>query len=56
MISSNRRRMIKDFIRERREVLQQELERLGMVKQLKQFNKEVYYYSEQIKEYKEDNK
>ena len=44
---------VKDFIRERREVLQQELERLGMVKQLRQVSKEVYYYSEQIKEYKE---
>ncbi len=44
---------IKDFIRERREVLQQELEGLGAVKQLKQFNKEVYYYSEQLKEYKQ---
>ena len=44
---------IKDFIRERREVLEQELAQLGLLKQLKQFNKEVYYYSEQIKEYKE---
>ena len=44
---------IKDFIRERREILEQELAQLGLVKQLKQFNKEVYYYSEQIKEYKE---
>jgi len=44
---------IKDFIRERRDVLQQELERLGMVKRLRQVSKEVYYYSEQIKEYKE---
>ena len=43
---------VKDFIRERGEILQQELERLGMVKQLKQMSKEVYYYSEQIKEYK----
>ena len=44
---------IKDFIRERRDVLQQELEQLGLVKRLKHFNKEVYYYSEQINEYKE---
>jgi len=44
---------VKDFIRERKEVLQRELERVGAVRQLKQFNKEVYYYSEQIKEYKE---
>jgi hypothetical protein len=44
---------IKDFIRQRRELLQQELEQLGLVKELKKFNKEVYYYSEQLKEYKE---
>ena len=44
---------IKDFIRERKVVLQRELERVGEARQLKQFNKEVYYYSEQIKEYKE---
>jgi hypothetical protein len=44
---------IKDFIRERREMLQQELQQLGLLKELKKFNKEVYYYSEQMKEYKE---
>ena len=44
---------IKDFIRQRRELLQEELEQLGLVKELKKFNKELYYYSEQLKEYKE---
>lgn len=44
---------IKSFIREREEQLKQEMEQLGLLKQLKQFNREVYYYSEQIKEYKE---
>jgi hypothetical protein len=44
---------IKKFIRERREQLTQQLEKLGMVKQLKQINKQVYYYAAQIKEYKE---
>ncbi|HEV8286379.1 MAG TPA: hypothetical protein VGQ09_18855 [Chitinophagaceae bacterium] len=44
---------IKKFICERREQLKQQLERLGLVKELKKFNKEVYYYSEQIKEYKQ---
>jgi hypothetical protein len=44
---------IKKFIRERRQQLKEQLERLGMVKQLKKINKEVYYYSEQIKQYKE---
>ncbi len=44
---------IKKFIKGRREQLQQQLEQLGLVKDLKKFNKEVYYYSEQIKEYKQ---
>ncbi len=44
---------IKKFIKQRREQLKQQLEKLGMVKQLKQINKQVYYYAAQIKEYRE---
>jgi len=44
---------IKKFIRERREQLKQQLEQLGLVKDLKRFNKQAYYYSEQLKEYKQ---
>jgi len=44
---------IKKFIKERREQLKQQLEKLGMVKRLKQINKQVYYYAAQIKEYTE---
>ena len=44
---------IKKFIRDRREQLKQQLEQLGLVKDLKHFNKEAYYYSEQLKEYKQ---
>lgn len=44
---------IKKFIKERKEQLKQQLEKLGMVKQLKQINKQVYYYAAQVKEYKE---
>ncbi len=44
---------IKKFIKQRRELLKQQLEKLGMVKQLKQINKQVYYYAAQIKEYRE---
>ncbi len=44
---------IKKFIKERRELLKQQLEKLGMVKQLKQINKQVYYYAAQLKEYRE---
>ena len=41
------------FIKQRREQLKQQLVNLGLVKQLKQFNKKIYYYSAQVKEYKE---
>lgn len=44
---------IKKFIKERREQLKQQLEKLGMIKSLKKFNKQFYYYTAQIKEYKE---
>ena len=44
---------IKKFIRERKEQLKQQLENLGMMKQLKKINKQVYYYAAQINEYKE---
>jgi len=44
---------LKKFISERRRLLKDQLEKLGLVRQLKKYNKEVYYYSNQIKEYKE---
>jgi hypothetical protein len=44
---------IKKFIKERKAQLKEQLERLGMVKQLKHFNKQVYYYSAQVNEYRE---
>ncbi len=44
---------IRRFIRERKQQLKEQLEKLGMVKELKKINKEIYYYSAQIKDYKE---
>jgi len=44
---------IKEFIRERKQQLKASLEKLGMVKQLKKINKQVYYYAAQVKEYKD---
>lgn len=44
--------IIKKFIKERRELLSRSLEEAGLAKELKQLNKQVYYYSLQIKEYK----
>ncbi len=47
-----RAHVINEFICERREILRHELERLHLIKELKRFSKETYYYHEQIKEYK----
>lgn len=44
---------IKQFIKERKEQIKQAWENLGIAKNLKKINKEVYYYSQQIKEYKD---
>jgi hypothetical protein len=43
---------IKQFIRERKEQLKQVMEKFGVVRNLKKINKEVYYYTQQINEYK----
>ncbi len=43
---------IQQFIRQRREQLKQQLQGLGMMRELKGINKEVYYYSAQLNEYK----
>jgi hypothetical protein len=44
---------IKAFLKERKELLKQSLEKFGLVKELKQLNKQAYYYAQQLKEYKE---
>jgi hypothetical protein len=43
---------IKKFIKERKQLLKEQLERSGIGEQLKQVNKQVYYYQQQINEYK----
>lgn len=43
---------IKTFLRERKQQLKEQFEKLGLSKQLKRINKEVYYYSQQVNEYK----
>lgn len=44
---------IKKFIKERKQYLKDQLGKLGMAKQLKQLNKQAYYYSAQVNEYKQ---
>ncbi|HEV7781421.1 MAG TPA: hypothetical protein VGO58_09150 [Chitinophagaceae bacterium] len=43
---------IRRFIRERKAQLKTQLEKLGMVKQLKSISKKYYYYCAQVREYK----
>jgi hypothetical protein len=44
---------IKKFLKERKQYLKDQLSKLGMAKQLKQLDKQAYYYSAQVNEYKE---
>lgn len=43
---------IKKILKERREYIKSQLSKMGMAKQLKQLNKQAYYYSAQVNEYK----
>lgn len=43
---------IKQFLKERRQYLKEQLSKFGFAKELKKINKQVYYYSQQINEYK----
>lgn len=44
---------IRDYLKQRRQELREKLGSLGFMKELKKINKEVYYYSQQIQEYKD---
>ena len=44
---------IKSFIWERKQLLKEQLGNLGFAKELKKLNKQAYYYSQQVSEYKE---
>jgi hypothetical protein len=44
---------IEQFIRQRQELLREQLNKLGMVESLQKFSKEAYYYRQQLNEYKE---
>jgi hypothetical protein len=43
---------IKKFLKERKELLRNQLRQLGFAKELKKLNKQAYYYSQQVNEYK----
>jgi hypothetical protein len=43
---------IKKFFKERQAFLKQQLQQAGLIKELKKWNKEAYYYSQQLNDYK----
>jgi hypothetical protein len=43
---------IKQFVKERKEYLRSQLQQMGFGRELKKLNKQAYYYSEQLNEYK----
>lgn len=43
---------IKKYLRDRRQQLKEQLNRFGMVKELKKYNQQAYYYGQQLQEYK----
>ena len=49
----NKAEEIKKFLKERKHYLKDQLGKLGFAKELKKLNKRVYYYSQQVNEYKE---
>ncbi len=44
---------VKKFLKERKQFLKEQLSRFGFAKELMRLNKQVYYYAEQVNEYKE---
>jgi hypothetical protein len=44
---------IKKYLRERKELLKQQLQRFGLGKKIKQLDKSVYYYGQYVREFKE---
>jgi len=49
----NQTEAIRKFLSERKQLLKENLERLGMLSELKGFQKQAYYYSQQVRAYKE---
>jgi hypothetical protein len=49
----NKAELVKKFLKEKKQTLGSQLQNLGMLKELKQLNKQVYYYQAQVNEYKE---
>jgi hypothetical protein len=52
--SLNQADRVKAFISQRKQLLKEQFQKLGMVKQFKSYEKQVYYYRQQMAEYKEE--
>jgi predicted RNase H-like nuclease (RuvC/YqgF family) len=48
----NQTEVVKKFLSERKRQLKENLEKLGMLKELKGFQKQAYYYAAQVREYR----
>ena len=48
----NQTEKIKEYLAQRQKLLNENFQKLGMVRQLKNYKKQIYYYSAQVKEYK----
>jgi len=51
--SLQRSELVSAYLRDRRNAILRQLESFGLLKDLKKFNKQVYYYSQQIAEYRQ---
>jgi hypothetical protein len=49
----NASNQIKQYLQQRQQLLKQHFQTLGMMRELKKFRKDVYYYNQQLREYKE---
>lgn len=49
----NQTDIIKKYLRDRKQLLTSQLEKFGLAKELNQLNKQIYYYQQQVREYKD---
>ncbi|MCU7551150.1 hypothetical protein OCK74_18665 [Chitinophagaceae bacterium LB-8] len=49
----NQTDQVKKYLQQRQQLLKEQLQKLGMLKELKKYQKQVYYYQAQLKEYKQ---
>ena len=50
----NQTDQINKYLKERQQLLKQQIEKFGLTKQFRKFQKDVYYYKEQVNQYRKD--